>query len=132
VAVECVPAWNTDGIVTDGEVENFSWKQLSVSLCRPKEVYIAFTVSRLYLWISGEVCKTALNCVNDLALGTVSCKLVQSHLVKTTLLAFRHNRGCYVQYDIYWPLSCCSMFWGFSAVVFCATLRCGQNYLLTF
>jgi len=31
VAVECVPTWNTDGIVTEGEVENCSVKQLSVS-----------------------------------------------------------------------------------------------------
>jgi len=59
VAAECLPAWNTDGIVTDGEVENCPGKQLSVSLCRPQEVYIAFTATRFYLWISGEVSKTA-------------------------------------------------------------------------
>jgi len=60
VAVECVPAWNTDGIVTDGEIAIFFGETtVPVSLCRPQEIYITFIVPRFYLWMSGEGCKTA-------------------------------------------------------------------------
>jgi hypothetical protein len=82
VAVEFVPTWNSDGLISDGEIANFSGKQLYQCHFTDHKKYILPSLCTDFICGSQVRTVRGIKSVSMTWPWTVACKLVQSHLVK--------------------------------------------------